>query len=103
MSVSAGKITLLIGRIFVGIGVGFASSVVPLYIGECSTAELRGVLVAVNIVAVTAGQLVAGLCCGAFLYVPSGWRLMLGWDKCNFMKAKMNILYLIYYTMLFVA
>lgn len=46
--------------------------------GECSTAKMRGVLVAVNIVAVTLGQLVAGFCCGIFLHAPSGWRLMLG-------------------------
>ena len=34
MAVATGKITLLVGRIFVGIGVGFASSVVPLYLGK---------------------------------------------------------------------
>ena len=33
LGVASGKGLLLVGRLFVGVGVGFASSIVPLYIG----------------------------------------------------------------------
>lgn len=71
-----------------GVGVGLASAAVPLYIGECSTAEdrwiirhilnhlkrliFRGFLVTCNNVAITGGQLVAGLVCGALSSVDQG-------------------------------
>ena len=78
-----------------GVGVGLASAAVPLYIGECSTAEdrcirksiftfshhhanFRGFLVTCNNVAITGGQLVAGVVCGALSSVDQGWRWMLG-------------------------
>ena len=69
---------LLLGRLVVGAGVGIASSQVPLYISECSTAELRGRLVTMNNVAITGGQLTAGLVCGGFATDTHGWRIMLG-------------------------
>ena len=50
----------------VGIGVGLASHVVPLYISECSTADKRGILITMNNVAITGGQLVAAITCGLF-------------------------------------
>ena len=81
---------LFLSRAIVGVGVGLASAAVPLYIGECSTAEdrwmtgifkmlmFRGFLVTCNNVAITGGQLVAGLVCGALSSVDQGWRWMLG-------------------------
>jgi len=72
------KFMLLASRAIVGVGVGLASAAVPLYIGECSTAEERGFLVTCNNVAITGGQLVAGLVCGALSSVDQGWRWMLG-------------------------
>lgn len=47
------------GRFIVGLAVGSASCIVPLYIGELSPAGLRGRLVTVNCVAVTLGQVIA--------------------------------------------
>jgi len=78
MAFAPGREVLLIGRLVVGAGVGLASNTVPLYISECSTAEMRGVLVTMNNVAITGGQLVAGLVCGGLSTTSEGWRYMLG-------------------------
>ena len=39
---------LMIGRFVVGIGVGVASQIVPLYLSEVAPVEIRGKLVAFN-------------------------------------------------------
>jgi len=78
LSAASGKGTLLLGRLIVGVGVGLASVTVPLYIGECSAPELRGLLVALNNAAITFGQLTAGIICGCLVHAPNGWRYMLG-------------------------
>ena len=78
MGCARDKVVLLLGRVVVGVGVGLASHAVPLYIGECATPEMRGSLVTLNIVAVTFGQLSAGLLCGALVNTAEGWRWMLG-------------------------
>lgn len=78
MAVAPGRGILLFGRLVVGSGVGLASNTIPLYISECSTVEMRGVLVTMNNVAITGGQLVAGLVCGCLSTTSGGWRYMLG-------------------------
>lgn len=50
---------MIAGRFVVGLAVGSASCVVPLYIGELSPAALRGRLVTINCVAITLGQVLA--------------------------------------------
>ena len=42
-------------RILVGIGVGLASGLSPLYIGEIAPAKIRGKLVTMNILAIIIG------------------------------------------------
>jgi sugar porter (SP) family MFS transporter len=69
--------TLLVARIIIGLAVGSASMVVPLYIGEIVPPRLRGGLVSLNQLAITVGIL------GSYLidYGLSGtgnWRLMFG-------------------------
>jgi MFS transporter, SP family, solute carrier family 2 (myo-inositol transporter), member 13 len=49
----------MIGRVIVGLGVGVASMIVPVYISEVTPTELRGKMVAVNNFTITAGQLIA--------------------------------------------
>eukprot|EP00092_Neocalanus_flemingeri_P041474 GFUD01045160.1.p1 GENE.GFUD01045160.1~~GFUD01045160.1.p1 ORF type:complete len:494 (+),score=159.45 GFUD01045160.1:45-1526(+) len=78
MAAAPGRVVLLMGRLVVGAGVGLASNTIPLYISECSTVEMRGVLVTMNNVAITGGQLVAGLVCGGLSTTSGGWRYMLG-------------------------
>lgn len=67
-----------VGRLIIGFGVGFASLVVPLYIGELAPTSLRGRLVTLNVVAITFGQVVAYCLNLAFQNVPHGWRYMVG-------------------------
>jgi len=67
-----------VGRLILGFGVGFASLIVPLYIGELAPTALRGRLVTLNVVAITLGQVVAYCLNLAFQNVPHGWRFMVG-------------------------
>uniref|UniRef100_A0AAR2LFT8 Major facilitator superfamily (MFS) profile domain-containing protein n=1 Tax=Pygocentrus nattereri TaxID=42514 RepID=A0AAR2LFT8_PYGNA len=79
LSAAPGKEVLLVGRLLVGLGLGINSMTVPVYIAEASPPHLRGQLVTVNTLFITAGQLVASLIDGAFSYVQhGGWRYMLG-------------------------
>src|SRR3984957_6877749 len=68
---------LLVARIIIGLAVGSASTVVPLYIGEIVPPRVRGGLVSLNQLAITGGILVSYL----IDYGLSGsgdWRLMFG-------------------------
>ncbi|BGP55225.1 hypothetical protein JCM8202_003770 [Rhodotorula sphaerocarpa] len=69
---------MAVGRLVIGFGVGFASLVVPLYIGELAPTSLRGRLVTLNVVAITFGQVVAYCINLAFQNVHQGWRFMVG-------------------------
>lgn len=73
------KEALMVGRLIVGLGLGIASMTVPVYIAETSPPHLRGRLVTINTLFITAGQFVASLIDGAFSYMHhGGWRYMLG-------------------------
>jgi SP family myo-inositol transporter-like MFS transporter 13 len=50
---------MIVGRLVVGLGVGLASCVAPLYIGELAPTRQRGRLVTINAVACTLGQVAA--------------------------------------------
>ncbi|XP_020787241.1 proton myo-inositol cotransporter [Boleophthalmus pectinirostris] len=79
LSTAPGKEVLLAGRLIVGVGLGIASMTVPVYIAEASPPHLRGQLVTVNTLFITAGQFTASLIDGAFSYLQrDGWRYMLG-------------------------
>ena len=45
--------TLMAGRFVVGLGVGAASVIVPLYMSEISPNEVRGTVIAINLLFVT--------------------------------------------------
>lgn len=76
MGVAPDEWVLLIGRIVVGFGIGFAAMAVPLYIAESAPAEMRGKLVVVNNLFITGGQFVATVVDGVFSYLSLGvgWR-----------------------------
>ena len=60
-----------------GIGIGIASFISPMYIAELAPAKVRGSLVAVNMLAITTGIVVAYLVDYAFS-ASHGWRYMFG-------------------------
>ncbi|KAG0577706.1 hypothetical protein M758_5G168100 [Ceratodon purpureus] len=69
---------LIIGRLLLGAGVGFANQSVPLYLCEMAPANLRGALNIMFQLATTIGILVAGLINYATDGHSWGWRVSLG-------------------------
>ncbi|KAK2642902.1 hypothetical protein Ddye_024665 [Dipteronia dyeriana] len=69
---------LIVGRVFIGFGVGMASFTSPLYISETSPSKIRGALVSTNAFLITGGQFLSYLINLAFTKVPGTWRWMLG-------------------------
>ena len=67
---------LIAGRVLIGIGVGIASVVGPLYISETSPAEKRGGRVSLFQFAIVFGILAAYVVDAFFTGVPDGWRWM---------------------------
>jgi sugar porter (SP) family MFS transporter len=68
---------LLVARVVIGLAVGAASMVVPLYIGEAAPPDIRGGLVSLNQLAITIGILVSYLA-DYWLQGTQSWRLMFG-------------------------
>ena len=76
-SVAPEIITLIIGRIIVGIAIGMASFIAPLYISELSLPRIRGSLVSFNQLFITIGIVISYLI--DYTLTPiNGWRYMLG-------------------------
>jgi sugar porter (SP) family MFS transporter len=68
---------LVAARVVIGLAVGSASMVVPLYIGEVVPPRIRGALVSFNQLAITSGILVSYLV-DYGLASSQNWRLMFG-------------------------
>ncbi|KAL3700991.1 hypothetical protein R1sor_019013 [Riccia sorocarpa] len=72
-------VMLILGRVLLGIGVGFANQAVPLFLSEMAPYKLRGALNILFQLAVTIGILAANLVnFGTEKIDPWGWRLALG-------------------------
>ncbi|WOH12474.1 hypothetical protein DCAR_0831978 [Daucus carota subsp. sativus] len=71
---------LIIGRILLGFGIGFANHAVPLYLSEMAPYEYRGGLNIMFQLSITVGILVANVFNYAFDKIEGGWgwRLSLG-------------------------
>lgn len=68
---SAALVTLVLGRVSLGVGVGFANQAVPLFLNEMSPAHLRGAFNIMFQLATTIGIILAQLvnvCESSFLY-----------------------------------
>ncbi|EFJ29036.1 hypothetical protein SELMODRAFT_170916 [Selaginella moellendorffii] len=69
---------LILGRIMLGIGVGFGNQAVPLYLSELAPAKIRGAMNIMFQLAITIGILCANLInYGTAKITPWGWRLSL--------------------------
>ncbi|KAK8642250.1 hypothetical protein V6N13_011604 [Hibiscus sabdariffa] len=78
MAVAVAPWMIILGRIFVGFGVGMVSMTAPLYISEASPARIRGALVSINGLLIAVGQFLAYVINLAFTRTPGTWRWMLG-------------------------
>lgn len=77
MGVASNLGMLVAGRLIVGLGVGIASTTVPIYVAEVSPYRLRGTLVTINTLCVTGGQFISYLVDGLLAHTTEGWRWML--------------------------
>src|SRR5262249_39698503 len=69
--------SIIISRIVVGIAIGIASYIAPLYISEIAPAHRRGALVSMNQLAITIGILISYII-NAIFADSHAWRWMLG-------------------------
>ena len=69
---------LLVGRFVVGLGIGIASMLTPLYLGEMAPAERRGAVVSLNQMCITLGIVASYAVDYVFTGVAGDWRWMLG-------------------------
>lgn len=69
---------LFIARLILGVAIGAASMLTPLYLSEMSPAEKRGMVVSLNQFCITVGILASYLVDFGFAEVAGTWRWMLG-------------------------
>ncbi|KAF2456415.1 general substrate transporter [Lineolata rhizophorae] len=69
---------MVVGRTIVGLAVGGASFVAPLYISELAPSPFRGRLVTIVSLFITGGQVVAYIVGWLFSETVAGWRWMVG-------------------------
>lgn len=69
---------MIAGRSLVGLAIGGASMIVPLYIAELAPGHLRGRLITLQLLLITGGQAAAYVIGYLFSTMPSGWQWMVG-------------------------
>ena len=74
---ASGVGTLVLFRILLGIAVGAAALIVPLYLSEIAPTEIRGAISSLNQLMITVGSLLAFIV-NALLANSEAWRWMLG-------------------------
>lgn len=77
-AVSTTVAAMILGRSIVGLAIGSASFIAPMYVAELSPRKLRGRLVVVQTLFITGGQVIAYVVGWAFSDTQSGWRWMVG-------------------------
>ncbi|GKT41278.1 myo-inositol transporter 1 [Colletotrichum spaethianum] len=69
---------MTMGRLIVGLGVGSAAMIIPMYITELSPARHRGRIIGLENMCITGGQLLSYGVGAGFAHVPGAWRFMVG-------------------------
>ncbi|KAJ6164299.1 Myo-inositol transporter 1 [Penicillium chermesinum] len=69
---------MIIGRSIVGLAIGSASAITPLYIAEVAPSHARGRLVTILSLLITGGQVVAYVVGWLFSHAVGGWRWIVG-------------------------
>ncbi|MBC1475903.1 sugar porter family MFS transporter [Listeria grandensis] len=77
-ALSPDVLSLIISRMFLGIAVGGASALVPMYLAELAPANQRGSLSSLNQLMIMIGMLLAYIANYVWRDSPIGWELMLG-------------------------
>ncbi len=75
-AISPNLVFFLVCRVIVGLGIGAAASVVPVYISEIAPSRLRGTLVTFNQLAITVGIAVSYWVDLTFAHAGLGWQPM---------------------------
>ena len=75
VAVAPSVFVIIVGRFVLGVGVGLASMIVPLYIAEIAPADRRGGLVSLNQLMITIGILLSYIV-GVIFAPIEGWRWM---------------------------
>ncbi|KAI9099849.1 general substrate transporter [Phlyctochytrium arcticum] len=81
MGLASNFVVLLFGRIIAGVGVGVAGGAVPIYVSEVAPPHTRGFLISLNVLFITAGQVISYLTAYTFSRPPTSennWRWMFG-------------------------
>ncbi|EED23656.1 MFS myo-inositol transporter, putative [Talaromyces stipitatus ATCC 10500] len=85
---------MVLGRSLVGLAVGSASMVSSLYISELAPSHLRGRLVTILCLFITAGQVVAYIIGWLFSSTPGDWRWIVGLGAIPAILQLMTLLFL---------
>ncbi|GAV53976.1 hypothetical protein ZYGR_0AK04780 [Zygosaccharomyces rouxii] len=78
MALSTSLAFLVVGRLLVGVAVGVAAQCVPVYLSEISPASTRGLVLALNTLAITGGQLISYIVSLSMQNVQHAWRYLFG-------------------------
>ncbi|KAJ6051993.1 myo-inositol transporter [Penicillium canescens] len=74
---------MTVGRLVVGLGVGSAAMIIPLYISELAPARFQGRMIVFDNLCVAFGQLVSYALGAGFTPVANGWRYMVALGVCR--------------------
>lgn len=78
MALSTSIHFLIVGRLLVGVAVGVAAQCVPVYLSEISPANTRGLVLSLNTLAITGGQLISYVVSLSMRNVQHAWRYLFG-------------------------
>lgn len=78
MAFSPTLVWLLNGRFIVGTAVGIAAQCIPIYLTEISPANIRGIILSFNTLAITGGQLLSYILAYYTININHVWRYLFG-------------------------